>query len=68
MAGLAAVVGGGSMLAIFKRRKVGYFKEIRNGAHPIEAIGTSTSGFVGTAPKHKKRRASKPARASTRSK
>ena len=66
MAGLAAAIGG-SMLAVFKRRKVAH-KEIRTGARPIEAVGTSTPGFVGTAPKQKKRRASKPTRASTRGK
>jgi hypothetical protein len=67
MGGLAAAIGG-SMLAIFKRGKVGHLKEVRTGARPIEAVGTSTSGFVGIAPKHKKRRASKPARAATRGK
>jgi hypothetical protein len=66
MAGIVAAVGS-SMLAIFKRRKAAH-KEARTGARPIEAVGTSTSGFVGTAPKPKKRRPSKPARAATRGK
>jgi hypothetical protein len=60
MAGIVAAVGG-SMLAVFKRRKVAH-KEAGAGARPIEAVGTSTPGFVGTAPKQKKRRASKPTR------
>jgi hypothetical protein len=44
MAGLAAAIGS-SMLAIFKRRKVAHFKEVRTGARPIETVGTSPSGL-----------------------
>ena len=56
---LGAAIGGIAALGIFRkffarveRRSPGvYIEEIPAGARPIEGVGTSTAGFVGTAPK-----------------
>ena len=56
---LGAAIGGIAALGIFRklfarveRRAPGvYIEEIPAGARPIEGVGTSTAGFVGTSPK-----------------
>ena len=46
MAGLAAAVGG-SMLGIFKRRKVGHLKEVRTGARQVHQAGQAGAADPG---------------------
>lgn len=60
----SAVVGGVAALGIFRKmfaraeyRAPGvYVDEVSSGARPIEGVGTSTAGFVGSTPKNKSRR------------
>ena len=67
----AAALAGVAAFGIVKRlgasaskRRKGHARprpveEIDSGARPIEAVGTSTAGFVGTAPKPPRRTASR---------
>lgn len=55
---MGALLGGFAALGIVrkllkaKRNPPGvYIEEVPTGARPIEGVGTSTAGFVGTAPK-----------------
>ena len=57
MAGLAGAIAR-RLLGAFKPGK-GTTEEPPAGPRPIEGVGTSVPGFVGTAPKPRQRRASK---------
>jgi hypothetical protein len=61
LAGAAAFGITKTLLSGKRRKKKPHVDEVDSGARPIEAVGTSTAGFVGTAPdysppKHRSRR------------
>lgn len=60
LAGAAAFGITKTLLSGKRRKKKPFIEETDTGARPIEAVGTSTAGFVGTAPesqppKHRRR-------------